>query len=290
MKAASARWLLCCGRNRFLLRALLCNQLLSSYLGELHHFAPRGKSNAHRVWAWVCRGMLCSAKLIIPPLISILHFPSCTLHSLILLQFGLHFCILENTLYPWCHFSALHLPTSYLWGGCICIIWKYFRAVVSMIWLFPVLIYVYICSRNIAAVFLPAGPETTPKPEQFVVPPESSYPSNEAGAWPPGLGCLSTSIAMLPGFPAPAVPQALCEAFRAKGTMGSAHKFPVGSSSLWCKSRVFRTQNLCCSCVLLCLEVSHIFCSTWFIRKSYWQTGAVQRRATEMIKGVEGLI
>lgn len=38
------------------------------------------------------------------------------------------------------------------------------------------------------------------------------------------------------------------------------------------------------------LEVSHISCSTWVIRKSYWQTGAVQRRATEMIKGVEELI
>lgn len=163
-----------------------------------------------------------------------LHFTSSFLHFTFsyILQFGLHFCILENSLCPRFHFSALHLPTSCLWGGCICIIRKYIRAVVSMIWLFPVLIYVYICSRNMAAVFLPAGPETTPKPEQFVVPPESSYPSNEAGAWPLGLGCLSTSIAMLPGFPAPAVPQALCEAFRAIGTMGSAHKFPAGSSSI----------------------------------------------------------
>lgn len=43
MKAASAGWLLCCGRNCSLPWALLCNQLFSSYLGELHHFAPMGK-------------------------------------------------------------------------------------------------------------------------------------------------------------------------------------------------------------------------------------------------------
>lgn len=98
MKAASAGWLLCCGRNCSLPWALLCNQLLSFYLGELHHFPPRGKSNAHRVWAWVCHGMICSAKLIIPSLISILHLPCCTLHSLILLQFGLHFWILQKFL------------------------------------------------------------------------------------------------------------------------------------------------------------------------------------------------
>lgn len=75
----------------------------------------------------------------------------------------------------------------------------------------------------------------------------------------PDLGCLSTLITTLPGFLAPAVPQALCEA--ARGNRHCGQRSPIPWRLLFHydhESPGSRTQNLRCSCVFHALKF-HIF-------------------------------